>query len=46
MNSGAYTFVEPHLTRILRETNRGTLAYVGRRALAMTAVGSSELHGK
>lgn len=46
MNSGAYAFVEPHLLRILSETNHGTLTYVGRRALAMTAVGSSELHSK
>lgn len=46
LNSGAFEFVSPRITRVLNELNLGQLTYVGRRALATTAVGSSELHKK
>lgn len=46
MNSGAFDFVNPRITRVLNDLNLGHLTYVGRRALATTAVGSSELHKK
>lgn len=46
MNSGAFEFVYPRITRVLNDLKLGQLTYVGRRALATTAVGSSELHKK
>lgn len=46
MNSGAFDFIYPRVTRVLNDLNLGQLTYVGRRALATTAVGSSELHKK
>jgi 2-oxoglutarate dehydrogenase complex dehydrogenase (E1) component-like enzyme len=46
MNSGPYMFVEPHISRILKELNKKDLKYAGRRSLAMTAVGSSEIHSR
>jgi 2-oxoglutarate dehydrogenase complex dehydrogenase (E1) component-like enzyme len=47
LNSGAFDFVYPRLVRIARELGLNeSIEYVGRRALATTAVGSSELHKK
>jgi len=43
-NMGAYFFVEPHLTQILKE--RGSLEYAGRDESASPATGSMALHGK
>jgi len=44
MNSGAFEFVYPRIGRVLKDLNLGEVIYVGRRALATTAVGSSEMH--
>lgn len=44
-NGGAYQFVQPRISRILSNLSiSAPLRYVGRRAVAATAVGSSELH--
>jgi hypothetical protein len=40
MNSGAFEFVYPRITRVLKDLNLGELTYVGRRAIAASAVGS------
>lgn len=47
MNGGAYSFVERRFARILKNLGfKNNLKYVGRRAVATTAVGSAELHKK
>jgi 2-oxoglutarate dehydrogenase complex dehydrogenase (E1) component-like enzyme len=44
MNSGAFEFVYPRIGRVLKDLKLGEVIYVGRRSLATTAVGSSEMH--
>ena len=45
LNGGAYQFVVNRISRVLSEVGwKGELEYVGRRAIANTAVGSVELH--
>ena len=45
LNGGAYQFVANRIGRVLTEVGcKGRLEYVGRRAIANTAVGSVELH--
>lgn len=47
INGGAYYFADRRINRILKNLNfTKELKYVGRRAIATTAVGSSELHKK
>ena len=46
MNSGAFEFVYPRITRVLKDLNLGEVTYVGRRAIAASAVGSGEYHKK
>jgi 2-oxoglutarate dehydrogenase E1 component len=46
-NGGAFQFVQPRISRILCNLSiTAPLKYVGRRAVAAVAVGSSELHKK
>jgi hypothetical protein len=40
MNSGAFEFIYPRITRVLKDLNLKELTYVGRRAIAASAVGS------
>ena len=47
MNGGAYSYAEPRLARVIRELgfeNQDIICHA-RRAVASTAVGSSELNG-
>lgn len=47
MNGGAFYFVDRRINRILKHVGiKNELKYVGRRAIAASAVGSSELHKK
>jgi 2-oxoglutarate dehydrogenase E1 component len=43
-NGGAFQFAENRINRVLGEHGLKEVRYVGRRAVAATAVGSSELH--
>ena len=45
LNGGSYFFVESRINRVLRNLGvKKEIRYVGRRAIAATAVGSGELH--
>jgi 2-oxoglutarate dehydrogenase complex dehydrogenase (E1) component-like enzyme len=43
-NGGAFQFAENRVNRVLGQLGLPEVRYVGRRAVAATAVGSSEMH--